>query len=82
MDKSYIFVRDKQFDGSIGIKKIYLSNPNKVYMMVGEQIIYNGQKVEVIDVVFYERGYIGIVTRGVKCVILNENKMSRSIYEE
>lgn len=68
MFKSFIFVLDK-FDKST-VKKVYLSSPDKVVMTIGEDIEYNGQQIEVTNVVFYEKGYEGKMTYGVECVIL------------
>jgi len=70
--KSWIFVLDK-FDG-VSLKKIYVSNPDDVQMMVGEKIDYKGHEVEITDLVAYREGYMGNVTKGVKCVILKSIK--------
>jgi hypothetical protein len=70
--KSWIFVLDK-FDG-VSLKKIYVSNPDDVQIMIGEKIDYKGYEVEVTDLVVYREGYMGNVTKGVKCVILKSIK--------
>jgi hypothetical protein len=70
LQNKHIYVRKPNHVDSLGIDKIELSNPDDVYITIGECIRIKGRDVQIIDLVVYRDGYDGKMTDGVLCVIL------------
>jgi hypothetical protein len=71
--KTYIYVKAKNFDG-YEIKKVYISNPENVWMTLSEFIQYKEQQIEITHLISYNSGESLLFTHGVKPVIISSNK--------
>lgn len=70
----YIYIRKINSLDMPEIYKVELINSEDVYITIGEIVRYKGKEIQIIDLVVYKEGYVGAMTDGVLCVILNNKK--------